>query len=36
MKNVFMVMVCVGIAATIMNPKPIIEINIYKGKEKNN
>lgn len=33
MKNIFMVMVCIGIAAAIMNPKPIIEVKIYKGKE---
>ena len=36
MKTVFGVFTCIAIAAIIMNPKPFIEINIYKGKEDNN
>lgn len=34
MKNIIGVMICIGIAAAIMSPSPIIQVNIYKNGEK--
>ena len=33
MKTVLKLMICIGIAAVIMNPQPLIEINIYKNEK---